>query len=92
MILRRDSSEDDAVARIANGVTPKAERFGGRHKRAPRKNIIGIQYRVGHKLLSTTSRYVKPSFRAAMETIAVATPEPANLGAPQKKTPKRKTA
>ncbi len=59
------------------------------HELEQGKNIIGIQYRVGHKLLSTTSRYVKPSFRAAMETIGAATvtaaPEPANLGAPQKK-------
>jgi len=76
------------------------KRFAGSHLRSAMttheleqgKNIIGIQYRVGHKLLSTTSRYVKPSFRAAMETIAVAAPEPANLGAPQKKGQKRKTA
>lgn len=54
-----------------------AKRFAGSHLRSAftthelelGKNILGIQYRVGHKLLSTTSRYAKPSLRAAMETI-----------------------
>ncbi len=77
-----------------------AKRFAGSHLRSAMttheleqgKNIIGIQYRVGHKLLSTTSRYVKPSFRAAMETIAVTALETEDLGAPQKKGQKRKTA
>ncbi|HEX2874483.1 MAG TPA: site-specific integrase [Polyangiaceae bacterium] len=80
-----------------------AKRFAGSHLRSAMttheleqgKNIIGIQYRVGHKLLSTTSRYVKPSFRAALETVAsvpAQAPENQNLGVPQKKTPKRKTA
>lgn len=55
-----------------------AKRFAGSHLRSAfttheleqGKNILGIQYRVGHKLLSTTSRYAKPSLRAALETIA----------------------
>lgn len=54
-----------------------AKRFAGSHLRSAfttheleqGKNILGIQYRVGHKLLSTTSRYAKPSLRAALETI-----------------------
>ncbi len=57
-----------------------AKRFAGSHLRSAftthelelGKNILGIQYRVGHKLLSTTSRYAKPSLRAAMETIECA--------------------
>jgi len=57
--------------------TEMAKRFAGSHLRSAftthelerGKNILGIQYRVGHKLLSTTSRYAKPSLRAAMETI-----------------------
>lgn len=68
-----------------------AKRFAGSHLRSAMttheleqgKNIIGIQYRVGHKLLSTTSRYVKPSFRAALETVApvvAAPPQNQNLG------------
>jgi hypothetical protein len=80
-----------------------AKRFAGSHLRSAMttheleqgKNIIGIQYRVGHKLLSTTSLYVKPSFRAALETVAsvpAQAPENQNLGVPQKKASKRKTA
>lgn len=54
-----------------------AKRFAGSHLRSAftthelelGKNILGIQYRVGHKLLSTTSKYAKPSLRAALETI-----------------------
>lgn len=54
-----------------------AKRFAGSHLRSAfttheleqGKNILGIQYRVGHKLLSTTARYAKPSFRAALETL-----------------------
>jgi len=69
-----------------------AKRFAGSHLRSAfttheleqGKSIVGIQYRVGHKLLSTTSRYVKPSFRAALATV--------DLGDPQKKRSKRKTA
>lgn len=70
----------------------RAARFAGSHLRSMftthelerGKNIVGIQYRVGHKLLSTTARYVKPSFRAAMETI--------DLGQAQKAEPKKKPA
>ncbi|HKY38886.1 MAG TPA: site-specific integrase [Polyangiaceae bacterium] len=79
-----------AAAKVLKGEA--AKRFAGSHLRSAMttheleqgKNIVGIQYRVGHKLLSTTARYVKPSFRAALETI--------NLGAPQKSGPKKKTA
>lgn len=80
-----------------------AKRFAGSHLRSAMttheleqgKNIIGIQYRVGHKLLSTTSRYVKPSFRAALETVGTSAAEGSkvtNLGAPQISRHKRKTA
>lgn len=65
----------------AASVLPKemAKRFAGSHLRSAMtthelelgKNILGIQFRVGHKLLSTTARYAKPSFRAALETIDV---------------------
>ena len=69
-----------------------AKRFAGSHLRSAMttheleqgKSIVGIQYRVGHKLLSTTARYVKPSFRAALETV--------DLGGPQKSSTKKKTA
>lgn len=46
-------------------------------------NMPGVQYRVGHKLISTTARYVKPSFRAAMETLELGIPKPKRA---QKKT------
>lgn len=57
----------------------RAKRFAGSHLRSMftthalelGKNIMGIQYRVGHKLMSTTARYAKPSFRAALETVGV---------------------
>lgn len=50
-----------------------AERFAGSHLRSARithliergANLLGVQYGAGHKQLSTTSRYAKPSFRAA---------------------------
>lgn len=55
----------------------RAKRFAGSHLRSMftthelelGKNILGIQYRAGHKLISTTALYAKPSFRAALETV-----------------------
>jgi hypothetical protein len=66
-----------AAAKAVFGDSEMAKRFAGSHLRSAfttheleqGKNILGIQYRVGHKLLSTTSRYAKPSLRAALETI-----------------------
>lgn len=69
----------------------RAKRFAGSHLRSARithlaessQNLPGVQFIVGHKLISTTARYVKPSFRAALDVL--------NLGLPRKR-PKRKTA
>ena len=70
----------------------RAKRFAGSHLRSARithlaessQNLPGVPFIVGHKLISTTARYVKPSFRAALDVL--------NLGLPQKKGQKRKTA
>jgi site-specific recombinase XerD len=35
-------------------------------------NLAGVQYLAGHKHASTTSRYVRPSFRAALEVLKTA--------------------
>lgn len=65
-------------AAAAQVLTPeRAKRFAGSHLRSmfttheleKGKNILGIQWRAGHKLISTTALYAKPSFRAALETI-----------------------
>lgn len=70
----------------------RAKRFAGSHLRSARithlaeesPNLPGIQFLVGHKLLSTTSRYAKPSLRAALVVL--------NLGSPQKAAGKKKPA
>jgi integrase len=57
----------------------RAKRFAGSHLRSARithlaestQNLPGVQYLVGHKLISTTARYVKPSLRAALEVLGV---------------------
>jgi integrase len=54
-----------------------AERFAGTHLRSARithslelgANMPGVQWQVGHKQISTTARYVKSSFRAALAAI-----------------------
>jgi integrase-like protein len=65
-----------AAARAA--LAPEtAERFCAAHLRSALitheleqgKNILGVQHRVGHTLLSTTARYAKASFRAALATL-----------------------
>lgn len=61
----------------------RAKRFAGSHLRSARithlaestQNLPGVQYLVGHKLISTTARYVKPSLRAALDVLGV-TPRP----------------
>lgn len=64
-----------ALARAASKALPAhlRERFNGAHLRSARithlleetGNLPGVQYLAGHKLVSTTARYAKPSFRAA---------------------------
>ena len=56
-----------------------AERFCAAHLRSARithliergANLVGVQFCAGHRQLSTTSKYVKPSFRAAQEAMAI---------------------
>lgn len=67
------------IARAAKRVLPAevAEVFCAAHLRSARithlleqgANVVGTQYLAGHKQLSTTSRYVKPSFRAAEDAL-----------------------
>jgi site-specific recombinase XerC len=55
----------------------RADLFAGAHLRSARithwlentKNIAGAQHMAGHKLMSTTARYVKPSKRAAVDLL-----------------------
>ncbi len=64
----------------------EAKRYAGSHLRSAftthglelGKNLLGIQYRVGHKLVSTTAKYAKPSFRAALETVGVTPVHPSS--------------
>lgn len=62
-----------------------ADRFCAAHLRSARithllergANIVGVQYSAGHKQLSTTSKYVRPTFRSAADAMAVMSdPEP----------------
>lgn len=55
-----------------------AARFAGAHLRSarithllerPKASMPGVQLLAGHKQVSTTARYVKPSFRAAKDTL-----------------------
>jgi site-specific recombinase XerD len=67
------------IARAARRALPRelAEIFCGAHLRSARithllergANIVGTQFLAGHKQLSTTARYVKPSFRAAEDAL-----------------------
>ena len=60
-----------------------AEIFCGAHLRSARithllelgANIPGVQQLVGHKQMSTTAKYVKPSFRAAEDALGARRPE-----------------
>lgn len=67
------------IARAAKAVLPEelASVFCAAHLRSARithlleqgANVVGTQFLAGHKQLSTTSRYVKPSFRAAEDAL-----------------------
>ena len=67
------------VQRTANKVFPRelAERFCPAHLRSARithlleqsGNLPGVQHMAGHRQTTTTSRYVRPSFRAALDVL-----------------------
>lgn len=68
------------IQKAAKDALPReiAERFCGAHLRSarithllekPQANLPGVQQLAGHKLMSTTARYVKPSFRAAQDAL-----------------------
>lgn len=65
-----------------------AERFAASHLRSARithllerqANLPGVQHLAGHRLTSTTARYVKPSFNAAAEALGVELGAPKNSG------------
>jgi integrase len=88
-----------AAAKVLKG--ERAKRFAGSHLRSARithlaestQNLPGVQYLVGHKLISTTARYVKPSLRAALSVLGV-TPDleqqPQVSKASQRQRPRRK--
>ena len=67
------------IQKAARDALPRelAERFCGAHLRSARithlleggSNVVGVQHLAGHKLLSTTSKYVRPSYRAALEAL-----------------------
>jgi site-specific recombinase XerC len=67
------------LARAAKKALPPelAEKFAGTHLRAHAithwlekgSNMLGVQQMAGHKQIATTSRYAKPSFRAAEAAI-----------------------
>lgn len=67
------------IRAAAEEVLPKerAERFSGAHFRSAMithrleqtGNLPGVQYLAGHRLTSTTARYVRPSLRAALDVV-----------------------
>lgn len=68
------------IARAAKAALPRelSSIFCGAHLRSarithllerPRANLPGVQFLAGHKQISTTAKYVKPSFRAARDVL-----------------------
>lgn len=70
---------DYTVAKAASASLPPAvaDRFCGAHLRSARGthlleesgNLPGVQFLFGHKHVSTTARYIRPSFRAAVDVL-----------------------
>jgi hypothetical protein len=77
--IRRAALGDDETP----GALPRelAERFCGAHLRSARithlldrgANLPGVQHLAGHRQMSTTARYVRPSFRSALDALKVET-------------------
>jgi integrase len=91
----------DHIRKAAELALPRelAERFAGTHLRSarithllerPKANLPGVQHLAGHKLMSTTARYVKPSFRAALEALGgePAESKPSTPAAPEQAAPR----
>ncbi len=67
------------LAKAAKKTLPpqQAGKFAGTHLRAhgithlleSGANLLGVQFRAGHKQIATTSKYAKPSYRAALDTL-----------------------
>lgn len=69
----------DALGKAASKALPKAlaDRFCGAHLRSARGthlleesgNLPGVQFLLGHKHVSTTARYIRPSYRSAADAL-----------------------
>lgn len=88
---KHDYREHLAEAAAVSLPPERAEVFAGAHLRSAfithrleaSGNLPGVQYLAGHKLATTTARYVKPSLRAALEVVResdAATKKPASHG------------
>lgn len=88
------------IRAAAKAALPKAaaDVFTGAHFRSARithfleesSNVPGVQFLVGHSDARSTSRYLRPSFRAAEAVLASFGGHPANSGGTAKKARKRK--
>lgn len=88
------------VRAAAKAALPKgvAERFTGAHLRSARLthllertgNVAGVQHLAGHKDTRSTSRYLRPSFRAAQAVLDSFGGQSSNSGGTTKKARKRK--
>jgi integrase len=81
---------EEAAKAVLGEDDPRAAIFTGAHLRSARithwleetGNLPGTQYLAGHKLTTTTARYVKPSLRAALDVVS--TIEKSRKSAPSK--------
>jgi hypothetical protein len=78
LIFGKHDYRQHLKAAAAKALPPQlAEKFAGTHLRAHRithllekgANLLGTQWLAGHKQIATTSRYAKPSFRAALDSL-----------------------
>lgn len=87
---------DCSIAKAARASLPKhvADRFCGAHLRSARGthlleqsgNLPGVQFLLGHKHVSTTARYIRPSFRSAVDVLTKGRlPQPAGTQRPKAK-------
>jgi hypothetical protein len=90
LIFGKHDYREHVAAAAAKAFPPEvAERFAGTHLRSAgithllerSGNLPGTQYMAGHKLVSSTARYAKPSLRAARDALGLGAPKNPRKGA-----------